>query len=251
VERAYAIGDVHGHLDALVAAHERIRADRRRVGDESAPVIHLGDHVDRGPESAEVVEFLLRGPAGGARWINLRGNHDQMFLDFLGDPESHDPDLRPDYTWLHKALGGTETLASYGVIVGDRPLPEVGREALARVPAAHRAFLDGLLFMHRTREATFVHAGIRPGLPLDRQMPRDLVWIRKGFLEDRTDHGPLVIHGHTVVDEPSHFGNRVDIDTGAAYGGPLTAIVVEGREVFVLTEDGRRRLEPGAARRLL
>lgn len=240
---AYAIGDVHGHLDLLVAAHARIAADRRRTGSE-APIVHLGDLVDRGPESAEVVEYLRMGPAGGPPWITIKGNHDLMFMLFLRDAGARDPGLRRDLTWLHGKLGGAATLRSYGVEVEGRPLPEAWAEATARVPADHRAFLDALPLMHRTDGATFVHAGIRPGVALDAQKDMDLMWIREGFLDDPRDHGPLVIHGHTVVPTPTHFGNRVALDTGAAYGGPLTAAAVEGRDVWVLTDDGREALVP-------
>jgi serine/threonine protein phosphatase 1 len=247
VDRTYAIGDIHGQLDLLVAAHRLVAADRRRTGDDAAPLVHLGDLVDRGPESAEVVEYLLMGPAGGAPWVTLKGNHDHMFLMFLGDPAAHDPGLRRDYSWLHARLGGRATLRSYGVDAdGRRPLDDLWREAQARVPAQHKAFLDGLPLMHRAGGAAFVHAGVRPGVPLDAQAPQDLMWIRRGFLDDGRDHGALIVHGHTVVDQPSHFGNRVDLDTGAAYGGPLTAAVVEGRDVWVLTEKGRLPLLPGA-----
>jgi serine/threonine protein phosphatase 1 len=201
VETAYAIGDVHGHLDLLVAAHARIAADRRRTGSE-APVVHLGDLVDRGPESAEVVEYLRMGPAAGPPWIALKGNHDLMFALFLRDAGARDPGLRRDLSWLHGKLGGGATLRSYGVEVGGLPLSAVWAEATVRVPAAHRAFLDGLPLMHRTAHATFVHAGIRPGVPLDAQKETDLLWIREGFLDDPRDHGPLVVHGHTVVERP-------------------------------------------------
>lgn len=245
MERAYVIGDVHGQLALLVAAHERIAADRARHHDHAAPVIHLGDVVDRGPESAQVVEYLRMGPARGGPWITLKGNHDHMFALFLADPAAQDPGLRSDLGWLHGRLGGRQTLQSYGVDAGEgRPVPEVWREAQERVPAAHRAWLGARPLMHRAERAVFVHAGIRPGVPLDLQIPQDLMWIRAGFLTDRRDHGVLVVHGHTVVDEPTHFGNRVDLDTGAAYGGPLTVAVVEGREVSILGDEGRTPLLP-------
>lgn len=240
--RTYAIGDVHGQLDALAAAHARIRADRERAGDGEALVVHLGDLTDRGPASAEVIEFLLMGLAQGEPWLTLKGNHDGMFLRFLDDPRSHDPGLREGIEWLDAPLGGAATLASYGVAVEGRDLDAVVADARARVPLAHREFLEALPLWHATPEVLFVHAGIRPGVPLERQTEQDLTWIRKGFLDSRADHGRLVVHGHTVVDAPTHYGNRVALDTGAGYGDPLTAAVVEGREVFVLTDDGRQLL---------
>ena len=245
--RAYAIGDIHCQLDALRRVHALIAADRARTG-EDAPVVHLGDLVDRGPESAGVIDYLRLGPvAGAAPWITLRGNHDFMFRLFLDDPERRDPGLNPAYTWLHERLGGSTTLASYGVdAAAGRPLPDLWAEARVRVPEAHRIFLDNLPLLYRTEAAVFVHAGIRPGVPLVAQAPQDLMWIRKGWLDDTTDHGLLVVHGHTVVDAPVHYGNRVNLDAGAAYGGPLAVALVDGREVWLLTGDGRVPLLPAA-----
>ena len=260
--RTYAIGDIHGHLDLLKAAHARIAADRARVGDggagggpdgagnaaghaAGAPVVHVGDLVDRGPDSAGVVEYLVSGIAQGFNWLVLKGNHDRMFARFLADSGHHDPRLRRDLAWLHPRLGGIETLESYGIAdPATRPRDTVHVEAAAAVPAAHRAFLETLPVHCLRGEVLFVHAGIRPGVPLAEQTEDDLIWIRDIFLDDPRDHGVLVIHGHSPVERATHFGNRVDIDTGAAYGGPLTAVVVEGRDVFELTETGRVALRP-------
>ncbi len=243
--RSYAIGDIHGQRDALLAAHRRIEADRAACGDPEAPVIHLGDLVDRGPDSAGVIELLIEGADRGAPWITILGNHDRMFRGFLGDPDYQDPGLRADLSWLNPRLGGDTTLASYGIADAfERPRDEVHGEALERVPERHRAFLAGLPLTHLRGELLFVHAGIRPGLPLAEQTETDLVWIRSGFLEDPRDHGPLLVHGHTALEAPRHFGNRVDLDSGAGYGRPLTAAVIEGRQVWVLTDDGRVPLHP-------
>jgi serine/threonine protein phosphatase 1 len=241
----YAIGDVHGRLEALAEAHRLIAADRLRKGDRTAPVVHLGDLVDRGPDCRGVLDFLIAGILAGQPWLVLKGNHDRMFAGFLDDPAARDPGLRPIYSWLHPVIGGAATLASYGVAnAADRPLPSVHADAVAAVPAEHRAFLAGLPLWYLHGPALFVHAGIRPGVPLQAQDETDLVWIREPFLSDPRDHGVLVVHGHTVVEAPLHRGNRVCIDTGAGYGGPVTAIVVEGREVFVLTPCGRVPLRP-------
>jgi serine/threonine protein phosphatase 1 len=243
--RAYAIGDVHGQLRRLHAAHARIAADRERIGDDAAPVIHLGDLVDRGPDSAGVIAHLAEGIAAGEPWVVLKGNHDRMFSGFLDDPFGQDDGLRPAYTWLHPALGGGPTLASYGVASpADRPVAKVHAEAMAKVPADHRDFLARLPLWHRRGEVLYVHAGIRPGLPLEAQTETDLVWIREPFLSATEDHGFLVVHGHTAIEAPEHHGNRINIDTRAGYGGPLTAIVLEGRDAFVLTDAGRVPLRP-------
>ncbi|MGF6860297.1 serine/threonine protein phosphatase 1 [Rhodobacteraceae bacterium MBR-64] len=243
--RSYAIGDIHGQLDLLRAAHARIAADRAVCADHAAPVIHIGDLVDRGPDSAGVLEFLASGVAAGDPWIVLRGNHDRMLSGFLDNPAYHDPGLRSELSWLNPRLGGAATLASYGVDHAEtRPLPDVHAEARQKVPAAHRRLLAKAPLWHLRGEVLFVHAGIRPGVDLRDQVEDDLLWIRAPFLEDSRDHGALVIHGHTALDQATHFGNRVDIDSGAAFGGPLTAVVVEGRAVWELTDAGRRPLLP-------
>ncbi len=243
--RAYAIGDVHGQLAELRRVHALVAADRRRTGWDDAPVIHLGDLVDRGPSSAAVIETLRRGPVSGPPWITLRGNHDYMFRLFLDDPELRDPGLNPNYTWLHDRLGGLDTLWSYGVDADpDRPPLDLAREARARVPESHRVFLDNLPLLHRTEAAVFVHAGLRPGVPLVAQAPQDLMWIRKGWIDDASHSGLLVVHGHTVVSRPTHYGHRVNLDTGAGYGEPLTVAAVEGRDLWLLSEDGRVPLRP-------
>lgn len=126
----------------------------------------------------------------------------------------------------------------------DRPVGQVWADARAAVPLTHRVFLAGLPAYHQVGELLFVHAGIRPGLPLAGQTETDLIWIREPFLSYRAPHPWLVVHGHTAVDAPEHRGNRVNIDSGAAYGGPLTAVVIEGREVWELTDRGRLRLAP-------
>jgi serine/threonine protein phosphatase 1 len=244
--RSYAIGDIHGQLGLLEAAHRRIEADRALTGDGAAPVVHLGDLVDRGPDCRGVIDFLLEGIAAGRPWIVLCGNHDRMFADFLADPAAHDPGLRRTFSWLHPQIGGAATLASYGVrSPADRRPVEVWADAVAAVPAAHRAFLAGLPLSQARGAAFFVHAGIRPGRPLAAQEATDLLWIRDAFLDDRRDHGALIVHGHTVVERPRHYGNRVNLDTGAAWGGPLTAAVIEAGLVFELTPRGRVPLLAG------
>lgn len=237
----YAIGDIHGRLEALQEVHDRIARDQALHG--PGQVVHLGDYVDRGPDARGVIDFLMQGQAEGRDWLVLKGNHDRMFTGFVADPAWQDPGLRSDLSWLHWKLGGAATLASYGVRnAADRPIAKVHADAVAAVPEAHLRFLNALPDRHRAGEAIFVHAGLRPGIPLVEQTETDLVWIRQGFLEERGDFGGLVVHGHTAIDQPRHYGNRVNLDSGAGYGGPLTVAVIEGREVSILGHDGRRKL---------
>lgn len=245
--RTYAIGDIHGQLALLQAAHARIAADQAAHG--PGTIVHIGDLVDRGPDSRGVIDHLMQGIAGGQDWVVLLGNHDRMFAGYLRDLHWHDPRLRRDVSYLHPRIGGAETLASYGVRnAADRPLAPVHAEAVAAVPQAHRDFIAQLPTHFIRGEALFAHAGIRPGLPFDQQTEDDLCWIRDDFLTDRRDHGRLIVHGHTHLPQATHYGNRVNLDSGAAYGGPLSAVVIEGRDVFLLTDHGRKPLPvtPGA-----
>lgn len=235
---SYAIGDIHGHLDLLKAAHDRIADDIASHG--SGPIIHVGDLVDRGPDCRGVIEYLAAGMARGENWVVLKGNHDRMFTRFLRDPFEPEPGLRSDLGYLNPKIGGAATLASYGVAkAADRPVKRVHAEAVAAVPDSHRGFVEALPVMHHFGNAVFVHAGIRPGIALEAQTETDLLWIRGPFLDDPGSHGPLIVHGHTAIDRATHYGNRLNIDSGAAYGGPLSAVVIEGRTAYDLTSHGR------------
>jgi serine/threonine protein phosphatase 1 len=241
----YAIGDIHGRLDLLEAALERIAADQARHG--TGVVVMLGDLVDRGPDSRGVIDLLMRGLAAGERWVVLKGNHDRMFAGFLADPQAQDQGLDPRFSWLYPRIGGGATLASYGVRQpADRPVRHIHAEALEAVPPAHRAFLQALPTLYRVPGLILVHAGLRPGLAPEAQAETDLLWIRAPFLQSPDWHGALVVHGHTVVETPEHHGNRVAIDTGAGYGRPLTAIAIDGDGVHVLEPAGRVPLRPRA-----
>lgn len=245
--RYYAIGDIHGHLDALLAAHDLVAADRDRTGDATAPVIHLGDLVDRGPDSAGVLETLRMGMAMGQPWHVLMGNHDELFLHFIDNPaDLAPPMLPPDIGWLNPRVGGRTTLASYGVKDTDtREATDLLAELPSRIPAVHADFLRGLPNFHRGQGVYFCHAGIRPGIPPDDQTGTDLRWIREPFLSDRRAHPALIVHGHTAIDRATHYGNRVNIDSGCGKGGRLSVVVIEDGDVFLLTETGRAALPEG------
>ncbi len=243
--RSYAIGDIHGHIDLLHAAHMRIAKDRAACGDTDAPIVHIGDLCDRGPDSRAVIEYLASGIATGENWVVLKGNHDRMLTLFLDDPQAQDPGLRAELSYLHPRIGGSTTLASYGVAnAGDRPLAPVHAEAVAAVPSTHRNFLASRPTYFARGETMFVHAGVRPGIAIEDQTEDDLTWIRTDFLDYRGAFPWLLVHGHTALDMATHYGNRVNIDSSAAYGGPLTAVVIEGRDVNILTREGRTALLP-------
>lgn len=240
--RTYAIGDIHGQLALLRDAHARIARDDAARGGPSQ-VVHVGDLLDRGPDSRGVVDHLMQGQAEGRPWIVLKGNHDRFLPRFAAEPGWIDAGLASGQHWLdHGSLGAAETLASYDIGPGDHATTHAA--VLRKVPAAHLRWLEALPLWHLTPQALFVHAGIRPGVDLARQTEQDLVWIRKGFLDDATDHGTLVVHGHTVVDRVTHFGNRLAIDTGAAYGGPLSVVVFDEDGLCRLTDDGRVPVGP-------
>ncbi|MDO6456963.1 metallophosphoesterase family protein [Celeribacter halophilus] len=240
--RIYAIGDIHGQLDMLKAAHARIDADKERVGDHDARVLHLGDYVDRGPDSAGVIQYLMDGIDEGKPWRVIRGNHDRMFTRFVRHGIAHDDHIKSGKSWLHPALGGTNTLASYGVEAEDGAFEIAHMRAAKAVPEAHLDFIENAPLTYAWGDYLFVHAGIQPRLPVERQTEDDLIWIREGWLDY---HGPLpftVVHGHTALDEATHFGNRIDIDTGAGYGRPLTVLVIENSHEQIVTETGRAHL---------
>ncbi|TJZ93288.1 serine/threonine protein phosphatase [Paracoccus gahaiensis] len=236
--RLYAIGDIHGQLDLLKAAHERIFDD----GGRDAVIAHVGDLIDRGPDSRGVVEHLLRGQRAGRPWIVTRGNHDRFLPAFLRTPDWIDPGLSSGQHWVdHPGLGAGATLRSYGVDP-DQPRAAVLKAARRAVPADHAQFLAALPLWYLHPLALVVHAGIRPGIDLQHQAEDDLVWIREGFLDCPADFGVLVVHGHTALDRPTRHANRLNLDGGAAYGRPLSAAVIEPGAVHLLTDHGRHPL---------
>lgn len=240
--RIYAIGDIHGQIDMLKAAHARIARDKAEVGDATAQIVHLGDYTDRGPDTRGVIQYLMDGVAAGEPWIVLRGNHDRMFCRFVRHGIAHDAAIKSGKTWLHPALGGVETLASYGAEAEDGAFEIAHMRAQKAVPVAHLDFLESRPLIYEWEGYVFVHAGIRPGVPLADQDEEDLIWIRDGWLDYRGALPFTVVHGHTVVDEPTHFGNRIDIDSGAGYGRPLSALVIEDGREEVVGVTGRQPL---------
>lgn len=221
--RIYAIGDIHGCDAQLAALHAIIAEDLAGRPVPDPLLIHIGDYVDRGPDSAAVVARLLSGSVvDGVPVINLMGNHEHTMMEALAGDRAAATD------WLFQ--GGRPSLESYGID------PDGPRETWAAgVPAAHLDFLHRLSFHHRVGDYLFVHAGIRPGIPLDAQAPEDLLRIRQPFLYTEQDLGIVVVHGHTPVKAPVVRPNRIAIDTGAVFGGKLTCAVLEDATIGFLT----------------
>jgi diadenosine tetraphosphatase ApaH/serine/threonine PP2A family protein phosphatase len=223
--RVYAVGDIHGRVDLLRSLHRRILADARSAQPGTRLLaVYLGDYIDRGLHSREVIELLLDEPLPGFECVHVRGNHDQELVAFLDDPVK-------SAGWLR--YGGDATLYSYGVrLAADTPAEErltALRDLLqAALPPRHMAFLEGLPLTFEVGDYLFVHAGIDPDKALDDQIPQDLLWIRDRFLEADGDFGKVVVHGHSITELPDVRENRIGVDTGACFTNALTCVVLEG-----------------------
>lgn len=220
-QRIYAVGDVHGCLERLQAIHSAIAEDLRERPIARTVLVHVGDYIDRGPDSAGVLSLLAVGPprTGIGETINLLGNHEDLFLAALDQRTQDAVGL-----WLMN--GGGPTLASWGL-----PSHLDVADWHERIPAAQIAFIRALRLTHAVGPYLFVHAGLRPGVPLDQQERADLIWIRGPFLHSDVDFGAVVVHGHTPMERPEVRRNRISIDTGAVVGGALTCAVLEGNQV--------------------
>ena len=227
--RAYVVGDIHGRLDLLDELLGKIHDDLDRNPIKKAVIVFVGDLIDRGPDSAGVIERLRNYARPGVKPIFLLGNHEEVLLRILeGDP-SHIAQ------WL--TFGGAQCLASYGADpltirgMSDNAALSAIRSA---IPVSHAHFLHGFGDSFRFGDYVIVHAGVRPGVALDQQLQSDLRWIRQPFLEDDRDHGFVVVHGHTITDGVDERPNRIGIDTGAYASGVLTALVIEGPDRWYL-----------------
>ena len=222
--RIYAIGDIHGRCDLLRELHRAIGADVQGCAAQRRVMVYVGDYIDRGADSKSVIELILSRPLAGFETVCLAGNHEAMMLAFLDD-------VAVAAQWFSN--GGSETLSSYGIdpsaaLRGGGGAAEMQRDLARDLPAAHLAFLQGLLPYHVEGDYIFVHAGILPGRPLAEQAHADLIWIREEFLFSDADHGGCVVHGHTQVREAEIHPNRIAIDTGAYRSGRLTCVVLDG-----------------------
>lgn len=230
--RVYAVGDIHGCASELDALIDSIVRDRRNWNGR-AHLLFVGDYVDRGPDSKGVVDRMLDLP-DGFEICYLRGNHDQTLLDFLADPSVF-------RAW--RDFGGRETLLSYGVTpprFEEMSAFEEARDRFrAALPASHLAFFEALPLFARIGGYFFVHAGVRPGIGLDRQNTEDLLWIRDEFLVSPEQFGMVVVHGHTPTPQPVRRHNRIGIDTGCYATQVLSAAVLEGNGCrFISTSGG-------------
>ncbi len=221
--RVYAVGDVHGCLSRLMTLHSTIAADLAERPIQNSTLVHLGDYVDRGPDSAGVVS-LLSGTVAipVTRRADLRGNHETMMSASLSG------NVRAADVWLQN--GGDATLQSYGA----RP-DGLFEDWLQDIPGAHRHWIETRELIHQEGGYLFVHAGIRPGKPPHQQTDDDLLWIREPFLSSSERHPFVVVHGHTPAAAPSIHANRIGIDTGAVMGGVLTCLVLEENRMHFLT----------------
>lgn len=226
--RVYAIGDIHGRADLLCALHDMVREDAAHSKAKNR-IIYLGDYIDRGPNSFDVVEELLTPQLDDFSRIFIKGNHEDMMLTFLEAPTS--------LHWLDN--GGLETISSYGVDVPrwcfDVPDLDALRDAFAgALPPHHKAFFHALLSRYDIGTYVFVHAGINPKRPINAQLERDMLWIRGAFLNCWSDFGRVIVHGHSISPEPVVTGNRIGIDTGAFRSNRLTCVVLEESTVRFL-----------------
>ncbi|MBU6462979.1 MAG: serine/threonine protein phosphatase [Bradyrhizobium sp.] len=225
--RIYAVGDIHGRADLLRDTLERLDEDLSRRPITYSVEIFLGDYIDRGPDSRDVIDLLAARMVRN-RAICLRGNHEELMEDFLRDPAAL-------AAWLR--LGGLQTLISYGVT---SRLGEAGNGTAIHqrfchaFPRTHQLFLQCLRPWIYCGDYLFVHAGIRPAVPLDRQTLEDLLWIREGFLNFSLQHAKYIVHGHTPVVHPDVRSNRINIDTGAWRSGTLTCAIFEGTSIQFL-----------------
>ena len=226
--RAYVIGDIHGRLDLLEDLLGKIHAELQHRHAAKTLLVFLGDLIDRGPNSAQVVERLRNYKREGVETVFLLGNHEEVLLRVI----CGDGDLGAK--WMQ--FGGLQCLESYGIDAAElreRRSDEIIELARSLIPESHIKFIKGFFDSWRFGDYLFVHAGIRPGVRLELQRRADVRWIREPFLSDERDHGALIVHGHTISDKIDERPNRIGIDTGAYRTGVLTALAIEGAHRWI------------------
>lgn len=211
MERIFAIGDIHGCISKLKSIMNMIDIDA-----QNDTLVFIGDYIDRGVDSKGVVDFVLDLRESINRVICLQGNHEQMFLDYLSDDK---------YKGFFLANGGESTIPSYGFI-------ETNDGMKVNVPESHMQFFKSLLPYYETDDYIFVHAGLRPGIPLEKQDTDDLMWVRYEFIKSSYDFGKTVVFGHTPLIRPLIESNKIGIDTGAVFGGKLTCVELPAVRIY-------------------
>jgi serine/threonine protein phosphatase 1 len=228
-DRLYVVGDIHGRLDLLDRMILAISRDLEFHPVSSCLTVTLGDYLDRGPDARGVLDRLVSNPFP-TDFVALKGNHEELFTAFLHDSSVADQ-------WRH--LGGLDTLHSYGVpvrsLMNGRNYKQAAQVLQSAVPRAHLEFLGSLRLSLTVGKYFLCHAGVRPGVPLDDQSAKDLLWIREPFLESQADFGKVVVHGHTPIEQPEVRPNRINIDTGAFMTGRLTCAALEGESIRFLS----------------
>lgn len=238
--RVYAIGDIHGYVKELEAMHDLIRQDIDAQPVDDAQIVYIGDYIDRGPENDAVIQCLIERELNepDIKHIFLRGNHENAMMEFIEKPSG------PRKDWLD--WGGLNTLINYGVQPDmTRPLSTqaavLAADLAQKLPMSHAEFLRNSQLTYECGDYLFVHAGIKPGVPLDKQRSHDLMMIRTGFLDHDGMHEKCVVHGHTSVKEIDIKPNRINIDTGLYHGRHLAAVVLEENNIRSLKVDMMQR----------
>lgn len=212
MKKIFAVGDIHGCISNLKGIMNMIDIDA-----ENDTLIFIGDYIDRGPNPKGVVDFVLQLRRSINHVICLMGNHEQMFLDYINDGDV--------YKEMFLINGGDYTISSYGVV-------KTAGKIRVDVPENHMEFFTSLLPYHETEDYIFVHAGLKPAIPLEKQDIEDLIWIRHEFINSTYDFGKIVVFGHTPLRQPLINENKIGIDTGAVYGGKLTCVELPEKKIY-------------------
>ncbi len=229
--RIYAIGDVHGHIKLLEKLYTRIDADLKNNPIDAYKIIFVGDYIDRGPDSAGCVEYLINLTVENSNVICLKGNHEDKLESFLFDPVTVGASF---FTW-----GGEECAASYGVDMSNYhgtndDHVQKAAELSEKIPAHHKQFFASLKMTVTLGDYMFTHAGVRPGVPLSQQSDRDLLWIRSEFISHSKPFEKVIVHGHTPAYPMDILPNRINVDTHAYHTGVLSCIVLEGTDYRII-----------------
>lgn len=228
--RVYCIGDIHGRLDLLTDVHAKI-ADHVSAYTGQTYVVYLGDYVDRGPQSKQVVDHLINAPLKDVTYVYLLGNHEQTMLQFM-----YGSDMGLAHDWFR--FGGLATLQSYGVtlkgIPTNKDIDFIRADLNEKCPLSHKQFYQTLVTHFELDGYYFVHAGINPKVKLAQQSIEDLLWIREPFLSSTRQHGKVIVHGHSVSEAPEILANRIGLDTGAYASNILTCAVFQGPDITLL-----------------